>query len=74
MPPKTARNKNAIQTHLVEPHRHHVLLLEPLQRQDEQLGVVLVVEGRERDGREPGGWWVGWGWLRQLVKTGSAWD
>lgn len=38
---------------LVEPHRHHVLLLEPLQRQDEQLGVVLVVERREGDGREP---------------------
>mmetsp|Transcript_8730 Transcript_8730/g.18587 ORF Transcript_8730/g.18587 Transcript_8730/m.18587 type:complete len:747 (-) Transcript_8730:2392-4632(-) len=34
---------------LVEAHRHHVLLLEPLQGQDEQLGVVLVVEGGEGD-------------------------
>jgi hypothetical protein len=40
---------------LVEPHRRHVLLLEALQGQDEQLGVVLVVQRRERDGREPGG-------------------
>mmetsp|Transcript_62206 Transcript_62206/g.196852 ORF Transcript_62206/g.196852 Transcript_62206/m.196852 type:complete len:623 (-) Transcript_62206:2053-3921(-) len=37
---------------LVEPHRRGVTLLEPLEREDEQLGVVLVAQGREGDGRE----------------------
>mmetsp|Transcript_889 Transcript_889/g.2132 ORF Transcript_889/g.2132 Transcript_889/m.2132 type:complete len:706 (-) Transcript_889:1206-3323(-) len=37
---------------LVQACLHRVLLLQPLQSQDEQLGVVLVVERREGDGRE----------------------
>ncbi len=35
---------------LVQAHGHGVLLLQPLQGQDEQLGVVLVGQRRERDG------------------------
>jgi hypothetical protein len=63
---------------LVEAYRHHVLLLEPLQGQDEQLGVVLVIEGREGDGLVPGGagpaqggkrgLWCGDGWRRGECK------
>lgn len=37
---------------LVEAHSHCVLLLQALQSQDEQLGVVLVAERREGDGSE----------------------
>ena len=37
---------------LVEARRGRVALLEPLEREDEQLGVVLVRERREGDGRE----------------------
>ena len=38
---------------LVETTLHTVGLLQPLQSQDQQLGVVLVGEGREGDGGEP---------------------
>lgn len=37
---------------LVQPHSHGVLLLQTLQGQDEQLGVVLVAQRREGDGGE----------------------
>ena len=37
---------------LVQPDSHRVLLLQALQGQDEQLGVVLVAEGGEGDGGE----------------------
>mmetsp|Transcript_45139 Transcript_45139/g.81181 ORF Transcript_45139/g.81181 Transcript_45139/m.81181 type:complete len:277 (+) Transcript_45139:4424-5254(+) len=37
---------------LVQPRLHGVLLLEPLQCQNEQLGVVLVIQRWERNGRE----------------------
>mmetsp|Transcript_94895 Transcript_94895/g.290284 ORF Transcript_94895/g.290284 Transcript_94895/m.290284 type:complete len:331 (+) Transcript_94895:4370-5362(+) len=37
---------------LVQARLHGVLLLQSFQRQDEQLGVVLVIQGRERDGRK----------------------
>mmetsp|Transcript_100146 Transcript_100146/g.251032 ORF Transcript_100146/g.251032 Transcript_100146/m.251032 type:complete len:367 (+) Transcript_100146:3702-4802(+) len=37
---------------LVQPRLHGVLLLQPLQGQDEQFGVVLVIERREGNGRE----------------------
>ena len=37
---------------LVQPDGHGVLLLQALQGQDEQLGVVLVAEGGEGDGGE----------------------
>mmetsp|Transcript_4532 Transcript_4532/g.13244 ORF Transcript_4532/g.13244 Transcript_4532/m.13244 type:complete len:1314 (+) Transcript_4532:2393-6334(+) len=37
---------------LVEPRLDGVVLLEALEREDEELGVVLVGEGREGDGRE----------------------
>mmetsp|Transcript_33281 Transcript_33281/g.109100 ORF Transcript_33281/g.109100 Transcript_33281/m.109100 type:complete len:1053 (+) Transcript_33281:4096-7254(+) len=40
---------------LVQARLHGVLLLQPLEGQDEQLGVVLVIEGRERDRRELAG-------------------
>ena len=37
---------------LIQPDSHCVLLLQALQSQDEQLGVMLVAEGREGDGSE----------------------
>lgn len=37
---------------LVETHRHRVQLLEALQSQHHQLGVMFVAQRRERDGRE----------------------
>lgn len=37
---------------LIEPRLDRVGLLQPLQREDEQLGVVLVTQRREWDGRE----------------------
>ena len=37
---------------LVQPDSHCVLRLQALQGQDEQLGVVLVAERREGEGRE----------------------
>lgn len=37
---------------LVQPDSHRILLLQTLQSQDEQLGVMLVAEGREGDGSE----------------------
>mmetsp|Transcript_14739 Transcript_14739/g.38930 ORF Transcript_14739/g.38930 Transcript_14739/m.38930 type:complete len:664 (+) Transcript_14739:435-2426(+) len=40
---------------LVQARLHGVLLLQPLQGQNEQFGVVLVVEGREWDWRELAG-------------------
>ena len=40
---------------LVKSRRHRVILLEPLEREDEELPVVLVRERRERDGGELAG-------------------
>jgi hypothetical protein len=40
---------------LIEAGLDAVGLLQPLQRQNEQLGVMLVGEGREGDGGEPAG-------------------
>ena len=37
---------------LIQPRLHTVRLLQPLQRQDQQLRVVLVGQGREGDGHE----------------------
>ena len=37
---------------LIEAHSHSVLLLQALQSQDEQLGVMFVAERREGDGSE----------------------